>query len=141
MLLEHANIDLPTGVAFVPMRTSDLGGKGRAARQAADLHERIASVSAVVPTTIKFSFDAELRTTDEMERIAKQLKDRAEFLPRRMYENYLLDPRAIANIVSRYAAARVNESDVCAWLVENKYAEPSDQTVRILDEETVDAAK
>ena len=54
-----------------------------------------------MPPALAFSFDREGRTEKEMADIRRQSDGRVHFLHRRMFENYLLDPEAIAAVLSQ----------------------------------------
>lgn len=119
LVLEAASIEVPPGIAFVPMRASELGAKRRIAEISANLHERLASASTLVPTFCAFAFDGELRDQAERRRINEVVKGRAHFLPRRMLENYFFDAEAIAAAVSFGAEKPINADQVRSWLVSN----------------------
>jgi predicted ATPase len=101
ILLEKSGVILPPGVAFAPMRTSDLGGKRRIAQVIADLHTRLANVSALMPTSSAFAFDGELRSAEDRARISEVLRGKERFLPRRMLENYLFHAEAVLNTIKK----------------------------------------
>jgi predicted ATP-dependent endonuclease of OLD family len=65
-----------------------------------DIYDKLSEWNSLFPPAVGFIFDSEL--TDELEQ--KKLKKRStkpvHFLPRRMYENYLLHSKAIAFIIN-----------------------------------------
>lgn len=52
------------------------------------------------PPAIGFIFDSELRKDPEKDELKQRSRKPVHFLPRRMYENYLLHPKAIAAIIN-----------------------------------------
>lgn len=64
------------------------------------IYERLSSGTGLLPPAIGFLFDRETRSEREMEDIRKICNGRAFFTGRRMFENYLLIPKAIAELVN-----------------------------------------
>ncbi|MFB2878206.1 ATP-dependent nuclease [Floridanema aerugineum] len=65
------------------------------------------------PPAIGFIFDKEDRSStklDDMKRMSKSA-GRLEFIPRRMYENYLLHPKAIASVINEEIGQGINEDE------------------------------
>lgn len=84
------------GVAIAAVRDT---GRLTNQRPPADLvwqiYERISEAGALMPPALAFFFDREGRSEKETEDIVRRSKGRVRFLPRRMYENYLLHASAI----------------------------------------------
>jgi hypothetical protein len=78
--------------------TGDLEGKR--AHIIFDVYDRLSGSQNLFPSAIGFLFDRELRTTQEMGELQKRSLNPVKFLPRRMYENYLLNPEAISSILN-----------------------------------------
>jgi predicted ATPase len=120
LILETFFGGVPAGVAYVPMRASELAAKRRIAEVSANLHLRLATTSAIIPAIVGFAFDGELRDGAERERINKIAKGRAHFLPRRMLENYLFHEEAIAfALLAESPDAEIGTDDVRNWLIQN----------------------
>jgi hypothetical protein len=95
--------------------TGDFDAKD--AEAAIDLYTRVSGAGNLLPPAIAFIFDAECRTEqkkNEIKHRALGVGVKAVFIPRRMYENYLLHPGAIAAVLSaddsgmtEYSPARV----------------------------------
>lgn len=94
--------------------TGDFEGKG--ARLAMDIYNRMTSGNLILPSKTLFIFDPEERTPTEIE----DLKRRgAEFLPRRMYENYLIHPAAIKSALSELGENKISNEVIQSWLNNN----------------------
>lgn len=106
------------GTALVGIkRTGDLQGRDK--RKWMELYHKLSQANSLVPPTIAFAFDSECLTADQKKELAKLAPGRVHFLPRRMYENYLLDPEAIAAIVNAIPGFRdhqVSPEEIWNWL-------------------------
>ena len=89
-----------------------------------EVYRRISTANALLPTTIAISLDRESRPLSEMEDLTKESGGLIKFLPRRTYENYLLDPEAITivlNTLPTFRNTAVETKTVDKWF--NDYAE------------------
>ncbi|NMF58787.1 ATP-dependent nuclease [Pseudanabaena yagii] len=103
--------------------TGDL--EGRRAHIIFDVYDKLSGSHNLFPPAIGFIFDREKRTEQEMEDLRKRSSNPVKFLPRRMYENYLLDSDAIASVVNELDEGQekiITVSDVDAILEECKKA-------------------
>ena len=88
------------GTAILGIRqVGDL--EGRDAERIFDIYSRLSRGTSLLPPAIGFYFDAECRTVAAREDIRRRSRNRVDFLPRRMFENFLLDPEAIVAVVNR----------------------------------------
>lgn len=94
------------GTAIVPVHNpSDLVGERSDPRRILGIYKRLCEGKGLLPPAIGFVFDSEGRTSKQNEEIQAAFaeagidKHLVHFLPRRMYENYLLDSRAIAAVL------------------------------------------
>jgi hypothetical protein len=99
------------GIVFLPVRaTGDFDGG--VAELVCDVYRRLTAIAGLVPTKVTFIFDDEGRTEGKKAEIGTQLDGNAHFLPRRMYENYLLNASAIASYLEAFGihadAAEIN---------------------------------
>ena len=99
------------GIVFLPVRaTGDFDGG--VAELVCDVYRRLTAIAGLVPTRVAFVFDDEGRTEGKKAEIRTQLDGNAHFLPRRMYENYLLNASAIASYLEAFGihadAAEIN---------------------------------
>jgi hypothetical protein len=103
-----------------------------ARRSTCKLYERLTSGPALLPPAVAFIFDRELRSERDRTDLGKRSAGKVSFLPRRTYENYLLNPRAIAAVLNASPGFEVNPTSaesVAAWMEahrsEEKYFKPS----------------
>ena len=89
------------GTAILGVVTvGDLEGK-KDSQRVLDIYQRLSKAKALMPPAIGFVFDREGRTQEQQEDLKRQISGRVYFLSRRMYENYLLNPDAIAAIIAQ----------------------------------------
>ncbi|MFI5109206.1 MAG: ATP-dependent endonuclease [Terriglobales bacterium] len=102
------------GTAIVGIRqTGDL--EGRDATRVLELYRRISQSSTLLPPAVAFILDRECRTAQQLTELRRISSNLAFFLPRRMYESYLLCPEAIAavaNEVDGFRQERITVEEV-----------------------------
>ena len=87
------------GVEILGIReTGDL--EGRDAKRVFGIYSSLAKGASLIPPALAFIFDDEDRTETTKNDLIRASKNLAHFLPKRMYENYLLNPEAIAATAS-----------------------------------------
>lgn len=99
------------------LNTGDLDSKDAA--RILRIYKRVTQGSALMPLTVGFLLDRELRTEVECEDLTRESNGVVSFLECRMYENYLLEPQAIADVLNRAdpsGETQVTASDVDKWL-------------------------
>jgi len=87
------------------------------------IYDRLTKGSGLIPPAIGFIFDREGRSKQEQDDIIRRSQGKVVFLPRRMYENYLLNPNAIASVISQIEGFRdspVTLEEVEHWLQCNR---------------------
>lgn len=100
--------------------TGDLTNKQ--AKRVLRIYERLLASVSLIPPAAAFVFDREGRSEREMRELEAVGRGLVRFLPRRMYENYLLDSAAIAEAISSDDTERrqpLSAADVSDWLVRN----------------------
>jgi hypothetical protein len=65
-----------------------------------EIYSQLSKSNALIPPAIAFVFDREQRTESERANLASRTSGKVKFLPRRMYENFLLIPEAIQAVLS-----------------------------------------
>src|SRR5262249_44633842 len=65
-----------------------------------EVYSRLSKGQGLLPPAIGFIFDQEGRSETEQADLKRQSGGRVHFLPRRIYENYLLNAQAIAAVMS-----------------------------------------
>ncbi len=120
-LLLRLNKTPPVGISIVGVKnTGDLLGKRKAVFL--DVYQKLSRSNALMPPAIGFIFDSEDLNQTEKDDLSRTSDHRIHFLPRRSYENYLLDPKAIASVMSTlpsFRAKPLSDKEVEQWLVEN----------------------
>jgi predicted ATPase len=102
------------------------------ARTVFSIYERLSHLEGgLVPPVVGFIFDREARKSTEREDLRRQSNNRIHFTPKRLYENYLLNPAAIAAVVNDiegFSRRKVTPQRVRKWLDKNlkesKYYRP-----------------
>jgi AAA15 family ATPase/GTPase len=126
--------------------------EGKRAHLVFDVYDKLSGGSSLFPPTIGFVFDRESKSERERNDLQKRSQHPVEFLDRRMYENYLLHPDAIAAVLDREDAGREQPlagGEVREWLETNKSNKdyfPKNSTQEDLSnpqgvDEHIDAAK
>lgn len=127
LVLEACDIKLSPGTAILGVvNTGDLEGKR--GELIIEIYGRLSGQPALMPPSIGFLLDRELRTDEERTEMQKlrSAHGKLHFLPRRMYENYLVNAAAIASVVSSTledagSGAPVTTETVQAWIDANKW--------------------
>lgn len=93
--------------------------EGRDAEKVFDIYSRLLRGNSLLPPAVGFLFDAECRTKEQQSDMRRRSRNRVDFLPRRMLENFLLIPKAIValiNCADNSRAAPVTEGEVQAFI-------------------------
>jgi predicted ATPase len=86
------------------INTGDL--TGRNADLIINIYQRLSHANSLLPPAIGFVFDDEGRTDQQKKELRHRSGDKVTFLQRRMYENYLLNPEAIAAVINSIEGSR-----------------------------------
>ena len=78
--------------------------------------QKLSNGTALIPSALAFSFDRDGRSEKEIADMVRASKGLAKFLPRRMYENFVLHPQAIANLLSNTLEQTISEAQILNWL-------------------------
>jgi len=125
LVLDKLEPKLLKGTKIISIKnTGDLlGKKARFADVMFDLYKRLSGGNNLYPPAVGFVFDRECLSEQEQENLKRRKPHQIEFLKRRMYENYLLHPDAIAAVLNREDAGReqpLASVAVQEWLDTNK---------------------
>jgi hypothetical protein len=82
--------------------------QSRDARKVLEIYRNLSKSNALMPSTVAFVFDRECLTAEEQRELKNLGEDLVYFLPRRLYENDLLKPAAIAAVVNSIEGFREN---------------------------------
>jgi predicted ATPase len=95
------------GTVIVGLRsTGEL--EGGDAERILDIYSRLSNARSLMPPTIGFVFDQDGRTAEQRKNILRRTGPNVKFLPRRMYENYLLIPDSISAVLSALDVERTD---------------------------------
>lgn len=94
--------------------------EGKHAERFFEIYGRLSGAQSLIPPAVAFLFDDEGRTEQEKKELQNRSNGLVRFTKRRMYENYLLDPRAIAAVLSTTEGheSEVLEQDVQTFIDE-----------------------
>jgi energy-coupling factor transporter ATP-binding protein EcfA2 len=100
--------------------------EGRRSDIILELCERLSGATALLPPAIAFVFDAENRTPIQRADLERRGSEKVHFLPRRTFENYLLNPRAIAELMSSIDGFTEGDNVIMSeqvqeWLESNRW--------------------
>jgi predicted ATPase len=85
------------------------------------IYERLSQVEGgLVPPVVGFIFDRETRSRQEVEDLKRQSRKRIHFTPKRMFENYLLNPSGITAVLNNLELPEITEQQVKTWLQQNQ---------------------
>jgi predicted ATPase len=102
------------GTSILGIRqTGDL--QGRDAKRVFEIYRRLTRSGSLLPPALAFVLDQECRNEQEKKELVSLSGDLAQFLPARMYENYLLNAAAIAAVASAtpdFRPTEVTEEEV-----------------------------
>lgn len=105
------------------VQTGDFEGKH--SETILKIYDRLTKGEGLIPPAIGFIFDRENRSQQDREDLIRRSQEKVVFLPRMMYENYLLNPEAIAYVISQiegFRDAPVTPEEVQQKLQENRSA-------------------
>lgn len=80
------------------LNTRDL--RGRDKTRTAEIYKRLSNASVLMPSVVALLLDREGLTDGQLDKLREALGDELAILPRRMFENYLLAPSAIATLLN-----------------------------------------
>ena len=103
LILSKLAPKLLTGTKIVSIKnTGDLlGKKAHFADVMFDLYKRISGGNNLYPPAVGFIFDKECLSDSDIEALERRKPHPLKFIKRRMYENYLLHPDAIAFVLNQ----------------------------------------
>jgi predicted ATPase len=99
--------------------------EGKHGKAAFEIYQRLSEGRGLLPPAVGFVFDREGRTDKDREDLVRQSRGRVRFLPRRLYENYLLNPAAIAAVANSIEGfsdgAPITPEGVSAWIERHRW--------------------
>jgi AAA15 family ATPase/GTPase len=123
--------------------TGDLKGKHQ--RLVVDIYKRLSGSQSLLPPAIGFIFDREGLTEQACQDLKRESEGSIFFLQRKMYENYLLNPTAIAALMSSIEGfPSVSVTEIAEWLKnqqQNRQNSGTENQSNVTWLENVDGAK
>ncbi len=123
LILEKLLKRVELGLIFVAVRnTGDFEKKRDRKKLIWEIYEKLSAGALLLPSVVSFSFDREDRTEQDITDLQRQSKGRAHFISRLTYENFLLNPEAIAALVNslpREGKPVATPEQVTDWLKKN----------------------
>ena len=123
LIIQHLLKKPLLGRAIVAVRNvGDFEGKRPSAKMIWEIYSQLSKNNALIPPAIAFAFDREQRTQIERDDLAGRTSGKVKFLPRRMYENFLLVPEAIQAVLSAlpsFQEASLTVEKLKEWLETN----------------------
>lgn len=110
-LLRWACPEVAAGTSILRVeRTGTFNKKSIEPQEIAKIYERLSSASALVPPMVCILLDGDSRSKQERLDIESTSKGKLRFLDRRMLENFLLHPEAIAIAISEQGVTATKEA-------------------------------
>lgn len=121
VVLEHVAKRPLLGTAVLAVEhTGDFESKrAKFAERSFALYRRLSEGTGLVPPALAFVFDREGRTAEQLEDLRRSGGGKVHFLPRRLYENYLLDVDAIWECVrgiEGFQETPLEVSEIRSWI-------------------------
>jgi predicted ATPase len=121
LILRKLSKTLLSGTQILAVKnTGDLEGK--LASRIFDVYNKLTSSSTLLPPAIAFLLDTEGKSKSEKDEIDRKSSGLVRWLPRRMYENYLLSPSHLANILTEDDGEReetIGVQEIEEWLLDH----------------------
>jgi predicted ATPase len=125
LVLDKLEPKLLRGTKIVSIKSTGdlLGKKAHFADVMFDLYKRISGGNNLYPPTVGFVFDKECLSKSDIEDLERRKPHPIKFIKRRMYENYLLHPDAIAFVLNQEDKEQkqsLTGQEIREWLETNK---------------------
>jgi len=98
--------------------------EGKHSEKVWKIYQRLSKGKALIPPAIGFIFDREGRSQKDRAQLERESNGQVHFLSRRMYENYLLNPEAIAAVISQlenFASQPIEAQAIETWIEEHRW--------------------
>lgn len=122
-------------------QTGDL--EGRDARRVFEIYRSLTKGASLLPPALAFILDDECRDKNAKRELDNLSGNLARFIPRRMYENYLLNPQAIADVANSTEGFRTADltMDEVRSAIESKLNDPDYYCAHALPQDSADRIK
>ena len=121
LIIERLQKEPIWGTEILGVRnTGDLDGK--LAEAAYDIYNKLSKGLGIIPPAVGFIFDREGRSEIQQNDLDRKSKSRVHFLKRRMFENYLINSKAISNVINQipgFSNHPISSEEIEAWIRRN----------------------
>lgn len=85
------------------------------------IYEKLSKGKGLMPAAVGFVFDKEKLTETQIADLDRRSNNMVKFINRMMYENYLLNPIAIFNVLNNIDGIDVTQDMISDWIEKNKW--------------------
>lgn len=118
-LLRAADKRIPEGVGFSSVASAgDFDAKSRSVRSIVEMYEHVTKSAAPLLKGLSFGLDRESNSDEAVQKLQRS-KRKLKFLPRRCVECYILDPLAIAAVLTEHDGQSHNADQVTEFIHQN----------------------
>ena len=119
LILTHFFPELAQGLAVLPLyATGDFESKKYEPKKVAAIYKRLSEGSFLAPPMVAIALDRERRKDREIQQVQKDCDGIVYFLPKTMFEDYLLNSEAIADVLSTESKTEITVDHVLQALTE-----------------------
>lgn len=121
LILRHFFPTIAQGIAVLTLHaTGDFEARKYRADKVAKIYKKLSQGSFLAPPLVTIALDREKKSISEIEKIEKESEGVIHFLPKTMFEDYLLDANAITAILTLELSNAITVDQVQAALDEAK---------------------
>ncbi len=112
-LLRHFFPEMAQGIAVLPLyATGDFESKKYEPKKVAAIYEKLSKGSFLAPPMVAIALDRERRKQSEIDQVENDCAGVVYFLPKTMLEDYLLNPEAIAAVLTAEVKTEITADQV-----------------------------
>lgn len=105
------------GIAVLKLHaTGDFEARKYRADKVAKIYKKLSQGSFLAPPMVSIALDRESKSNSEIDKITRESDGIIHFLPKVMIEDYLLNPDAIASVLSTSIQSNVPSSDIAGLI-------------------------
>jgi hypothetical protein len=120
LLLNHIGLSSPAVSVVSIVATDDLAGRRPRMKLAWEVYQKLSTGNALVPPALAFALDREGRSPQNLADMVRESRGKVRFLPRRTYENYLIDDDAISSVLTAALGKPVLTETIRDWIAAHR---------------------
>lgn len=123
LILEKIDVENYTILPVMPSEIRNRKAARKNTKNIFKIYKQLSGTEALIPSNIVIVLDREDYNENDLHDDKKEFGESLHFIPRRMFENYLLDAEAITTIYNETAiedAPKVTLKQVTKWINDNK---------------------